>query len=377
MAEIAEQTEQVTISERDLDGFVRTPAVIYPAELGFVSLLKSDLARFLSMKNPLFRSEKDFSYWVAYRGTRPVGRILAHIHRASNELFAQKRAYFGYFDCENDLGTARLLLSKAESFAREHEMTELIGNFNMTAMQQIGVVVKLHANYHYTDQAHAPEYVAKLLETYGFTPTFPMVTHETDIQALDPERLLGPKQKKILADPSYKFVDLKSRPVKEIIEAMRHCLNSGFVDNPMFVPLTWDEIFFQAKDMMLVIDRHISSMVEHDGQPIGVIVCIPNLNPFLKAIGSKFGLTMIYHFLVHKFRRDSAVIIFYSVDKKYHELGVNGAMLYRTMAALRKRGYRKLGGTWISLENKSSLRQAEKLNARVMHELALYRKALV
>jgi hypothetical protein len=364
------------LKERDFDGFFKVPMAVYPKELGFVSLLKSDLERFLSLKNPLFKSEKDFSFWVAYRDAKPVGRILAHLHRASNELFAQKRAYFGYFDCENNLETARALLTKAEEFARGHGMSELIGNFNMTAMQQIGVVTQLSADYHYTDQAHAPEYIAQLLADAGFSPTFPMVTHESDIQALNPEALLGAKQKNVLNDPAYRFVDLKSRPVKEIIEAMRHCLNSGFIDNPMFVPLTWDEIYFQAKDMMLVIDRHISSMVEHNGTPIGVIVCIPNLNPFLKAIGSQFGVTMLYHFLVHKFRRDSAVIIFYSVDKKYHELGVNGAMLYKTMAALKQRGYKKLGGTWISLENKSSLRQVEKINGRVMHELALFRKEL-
>lgn len=364
----------ITLKERDFESFFQVPFKVYPADFGFVSPLKSDLKRFLDERNPLFRSDSDFSFWTAFKGSQPVGRIVAHIHHASNEKYGWKRAYFGFFDLTNDLEVARALLDKARDFARSRGCDELIGNFNMTAMQMIGVVTKIHLKKQYTDQVYAPEYVAELLRQNGFEATFPCVTHEIDVARFEPDSLLGPKQKSILGDPAYRFIDLKSRPVKEILEAMRHCLNVGFSDNPMFVPLTPEEIWFQAKDMMLVIDRHISSMVEHNGKPVGVIVCIPNLNPFLKAIGSKFGLSTIYHFLRHKFRRESAIIIFYSVDKAYHSLGLNGAMLHRTMSALKRRGYKTMGGTWISLENIASLRQAEKLNGKVMHELNLFRQ---
>lgn len=365
---------KLELRERDFESFFQTPFKIYPPEFGCVSLLKTDLARFLDAKNPLFRSDKDFSYWTALRDGKPVGRIVAHIHRASNEKYGWNRSYFGYFDCENDRETARALLTKAEEFGRGLGCGQIIGNFNLTAMQAIGVVTKIHILRSYTDQVYAPEHLASLLEENGYAKTFPMITHEVDIGALNPEQLIGPKQKAILSDPEYRFIDLKSRPLNDTLEAMRLCLNNGFVDNPMFVPLTREEMYFQAKDMMLVIDRHISSMVEHKGRPVGAIVCIPNLNPFLKAIGSRFGITTPYHFLRHKMRRESAIIIYYSVDKAYHSLGLNGAMLYRTMSALKRRGYKTMGGTWISQDNTPSLRQAEKLNAKIMHELHLFAK---
>lgn len=367
----------LVIKERDFESFFAVPENIYPEEFGFVSILKSDLKRFLNSKNPIFKNgDRDFSYWTAFRDDKPVGRIVGHLHRASNEKYGWKRAYFGYFDCENNFETAKALLLKAEEFGRQRGATELIGNFNLTAMQAIGVVTKIHMAKSYTDQVYAPEYINEHLAKAGFTATFPMVTHEVDISAFEPESILGPKQKAILSDPSYRFVDLKSRPVPEILEAMRSCLNNGFIDNPMFVPLTYNEMYFQAKDMMLVIDRHISSMVEHNGQPVGVIVCIPNLNPFLKAIRSRFGLSTLFHFIRHKFSRESAIIIFYSVDKTYHSMGLNGAMLYKTMSALKSRGYKTMGGTWISSENTASIRQAEKLGAKTMHELKLFKKPI-
>lgn len=366
----------VEIKEKNFNDFFKTPSVVYPKDFPFVSQLKSDLQRFLSMKNPLFRTEKDFSYFTAYKDGKLAGRILTHIHHASNEKYGWKRSYYGFFDLIDDVEVAQALLKKAEEFARSHDCNEVIGNFNMTAMQMIGVVTKIHKNYHYTDQVFAPEYVAKLLEKCGYEATFPMVTHEVDIQAFNPDSLLGPKQKEIMADPKYTFEKLQSDNLEKVMEAMRQCLNHGFSENPMFVPLTSEEIYFQAKDMMLIIDKETSVIANYEGKPVGVLICIPNLNPFLKAIGSKFGITTPYHFLMHKLRRESATIIFYSVYKEFQSRGLNGVMLYDIMSALKRRGYKTFGGTWISLDNKASLRQAEKLNATLMHELNLYRKSV-
>ncbi len=366
---------KIDFKKNDIDSFFEAPFQIY-GDFPYISYLKSDLDRFLSLKNPLFKMEKDFSYYTAYRQGQIVGRILCHIHHASNEMYKMKRSYFGHLDCINDHSVAQALLAKAEEFGRSHQCTEVAGNFNLTAMQSIGVVTKINCNYHYTDQVFAPEYIAELLRQCGYDSFFPMVTHETDIQSFNVEALLGDKQKEISKNPDFSLEELHGVNLDEIIEAMRVCLNNGFSDNPMFVPLVRDEIYFQAKDMMLILDRSISIIAKHKGHAVGTIVCIPNLNPLLKDIKSRFGLTTPYYFLKHKLRRDSAIIIYYSVFKEFHSQGLNGLMLYKVMSALKKRGYKKLGGTWISLDNKPSIRQAEKVGAHVMHELCLFRRSL-
>ena len=366
----------IEIKEKDFESFFQTPFEVYPKDFPFISQLKSDLKRFLSMKNPLFRTEKDFSYFTAFKDGKIAGRILTHIHHASNEKYGWNRSYYGFFECINDVEVAKALLAKAEEFGRSHGCNEVIGNFNMTAMQMIGVITKIHKNYHYTDQVFSPEYIAKLLEKCGYEATFPMVTHEVNVEAFNPETLLGPKQKEIMANPKYTFEKLQSDNLEKVMEAMRQCLNHGFSENPMFVPLTKEEIYFQAKDMMMIIDKETSVIANYEGKAVGVLICIPNLNPFLKAIHSRFGITTPWHFLRHKMNRESATIIFYSVYKEFQSQGLNGVMLYDIMSALKRRGYKRFGGTWISLDNKASLRQAEKLNAEVMHELCLYRKAI-
>jgi GNAT superfamily N-acetyltransferase len=367
----------ISIKKNDFEAFFNLPFKIYAESFPHVSYLKSDLKRFLSLENPLFTSVEDFRYFTAEQDGKLVGRILAHIHHASNKHYNTKRGYFGYFDCINDQTVANALLKKAEDFLRSRGMDEIAGNFNLTAMQQIGVVKKIHSPYHYTDQVFSPEYIAQLLANAGYSEFFPMVTHEVDTTLVAPESLISDKAKKIMDDPEYSFDELKKENLEEIIEAMRICLNGGFTDNPMFVPLTRDEIHFQAKDMMLILDRDISVIARHKGKPIGAIVCIPNLNPLLKAMKSKLGLAAPFHFLKYKMTRDSAVIIYYSVLKEYHSLGINAIMLSKMISALKRKGYKRFGGTWISTDNKASIRQAEKLGAKVMHDLVLYKKDLV
>ncbi len=274
------------------------------------------------------------------------------------------------------MDVARALLEKAEAFGRSHGCDEVIGNFNLTAMQMCGVVTEIHRPYHYTEQVYAPVYVSKLLERNGYRATFPMRTYETVVDRIDEALLLGPKQKAILENPDFTFQSLKVDSLEETMETMRVCLNEGFSDNPMFVPLTKEEIYFQAKDMMLIVDDKLTVVCKHKGKPVGVVICIPNLNPFLKSIKSKLGLTTPYHFLRHKFNRTTAVVVFYSVLKDYHSQGLNGVMLHKLITAFKAGGYKAFGGTWIGDSNVASLKQAEKLGAEVMHRLHLYSKEL-
>ena len=75
----------ITIAERNFEAFFEAPFHCYPADSLYVSPMRGDLKRFLSAGvNPLFPSERDFSYFAAHRDGRIVGRITAHVHRASN-----------------------------------------------------------------------------------------------------------------------------------------------------------------------------------------------------------------------------------------------------------------------------------------------------
>lgn len=366
----------IELREGDRAAAFAVPFEVYPRDMPYVSPMWSDVDRLLDpARNPLCREGRGrLTLFTAHRAGRPVGRIAVSVHDASNRRHGTTHAQFGFLDCGDDQEIANALLGAAESWARGRGATGLLGNFNLTAMQMAGAVTDGFAGAPYTDMMWSPPHLPALLERAGYEPTFPMSTFEADLEALDPQALIGPKQRAVLDDPEITFLPITGDTFKQRMEDARLLLNDGFDANPMFVPVSGEEYAFQAGDMMWIMDRRLSVVAHHRGQPAGVVVCIPDLNPFMKAAGSRLSWTTPYHFLRYRLTRRRAVIIYYSVARAHQNRGLNGAMLHRLVTQARSAGYRSLGITWIADVNTASLRQMERLGARRLHRLHLFRK---
>lgn len=362
--------------ERDLGTFFEAPFTAYGPDSLYVSPMKSDLARFLSLSNPLFRSEQDFTYFTVTKDGQAVGRITAHVHQGSNDLFQTKHACFGFFDCADEPDAAALLLTAAEEWARARGLTRLTGNFNLTAMQQAGIMTSGFDRRPFTDQIWNPPHVPKLLEALGYDRHFPMTTFARNFETEPKPQILPPDTRQALLNEGFYFAPINRRTINDRLEDARLILNRSFRDNPMFVPVTAAEFMFQAKDMKWIMDPRISKVVHFEGQPAGAVIAIPDLNPLLKTVGSRFGLTLPFHYLRYRARRDRAVVIFQGVMPEFQGRSVNPLMLSEMTNDMMAAGYKTVGGTWIADENAASLRQTEKSGAKALHRLHLFSKDL-
>lgn len=366
------------LREGDKRAFFEAPFNAYGADSLYVTPMWSDIDRYFdAAKNPLFKAGNPFLIFTAHRDGRVIGRISAHMHEASNTRHNTNRGYFGFFDVADDVEAAIALLGAAEAFARAQGANEIAGNFNLTAMQQLGITTEGFAAQPYTDMVYAPPHVAELLKHNKYEPIFPVSTWEIDLARADPEALLTDKARSVLNDPTYEWTSIDRRNFAARLEDARNALNDGFDKNPMFVPLMAEEYEFHAKEMMWILDPRISCCVRANGQAAGVVVCIPDLNPFIKAVRGVYGWNAPIEFIKQRLNRKRAVIIYYSTAKAYQGRGLNSAMLYRVLTNLRAAGYEKLGITWVADVNAASLRQVEKLGGKRLHRLNLFRKALL
>lgn len=367
----------IELIERDFKSFFDAPFNAYGENTPYVSPMKSDLVRFLSSKtNPLFDNEDDFTYFSVLENGKSVGRITAHIHKASNELHKSNLAYFGFFDCIDNEEVASKLLGACEAWGKSKQLDKISGNFNLTAMQQIGIQTGGFENAPFTDQIWSPPHLPKLLEHNGYEQHFPMATFELDIRGLKAEQILSNENEKLIKESGFTFAPVNRSTLDLRLEDARNILNESFIDNPMFVPVSKEEFDFQAKEMKWIMDPRISTIMHKDGEVAGAVIAIPDLNPMLKAMGSKLGLSAPWHFLKHRMNRKRAVVIFQGVRPQFQGMGVNPIMLAHILVQMQKAGYEKVGGTWIADENKASIRQTEKSGAKALHRLHLYSKAL-
>lgn len=368
----------VTLQTGNFDAFFDAPFHAYGGGSPYVSPLRADLARFVSQQNPLVSGagEGALSYFTAHRDGEVVGRITAHTHGASNRIHGVQRGYFGYFDCADDPDAARMLLAAAEDWCRARGLSEIAGNFNLTAMQQIGVVTDGFEHAPYLDQMWSPPHIARLLGENGYGATFPMATMEQANLQTAAEIPLGPKHRAILDDPDFTFAAINRATIGRRLEEARMILNASFAENPMFVPVSAEEFQFQAKDMKWVMDKRISAVLHHRSAPAGCIICVPDLNPFLRKIRSRIGLSAPWHYIRHRMTNTRAVLIFAGIMPHLQGRGVNPVILHHVMQNAKSAGYTHVGNTWIADVNPMSLAQAEKAGSTRMHRLHLFAKQL-
>ena len=365
------------LQQKNFEAFFECPFVVYTETSLYVSPYKSDLKRFLDAgRNPLFRDHGRHTYFTLHDGGDIAGRIVAQIHETSNERHKLARSYFGYFDCVDDQAAANLLLGAAEEWGLSQGCNEIVGNFNLTAMQQMGVVTEGFEQAPYIDQIYSPPHIFRLLETAGYERFFPMTTFEVPLLGINTNCVLRPASEELMQDQEFTYRNPRKRQFSEFVRDAGFLLNSGFSPNPMFVPLTDAEFRFQTEEMIWIMDERISMLAYHNGKPASIVICIPDLNPLLRASRSRLSWRTPFQFIKHRLHRKRAMLIFASTLPEYQSRGLGSLLVFKILNELIAAGYATLGITWVSDSNGPSLRLVEKMGGTPMHRTHLYRKPL-
>src|SRR5260370_18432224 len=116
--------EPIGRSRKELNRFFDVADRTYKGDPNWVAPLRDDVAKVFSDKNP-FLEHAELQLFVARREGRDVGRIAAVVDQNHNGFQQEKTAFFGFFECEDDLVTADALFDAAASLARARGMTTL------------------------------------------------------------------------------------------------------------------------------------------------------------------------------------------------------------------------------------------------------------
>jgi len=364
------------VREGDFRSFRDVPFLIHRADYPGAEPMTGDLKQMLDgARNPTFDGPDRVTFFTAERDGEPVGRITAHIHDRANRQFDARQGYFGFLDVIDDPEAARALLDAAAWWLKVRGCTEVVGSVNMTAMQQMGIVTGGFEHVPYVEQAYNASHIPRLLECHGFARTFPMRTFEVNLASVGP-LLTDPLRARLKASADVDCRPIRRRGLRRSMEVCRRILNDTFSENPLFVPLSTAEFEAQAEGLTWILDARLSSVWTREERPVGVVVCIPDLGPLLRATRSRLGPSTPWHLLRHRLRRRRAIILFGGVVKDERGRGLAALMLERTIEALREGGYETLSFTWIGDDNRASLKQMERLGARPMHRVHLYRRSM-
>ncbi len=165
---------------------------------------------------------------------------------------------------------------------------------------------------------------------------------------------------------------MRKRDLEAEISRFMEVYNEAWGRNWGFVPITEEEVRFQAKNLKPILDENWAMIAELDGEVIGAALTLPDINQVLARMKGHLLPFGWWHFLRRGRHMDRVRVFALGVKPKYQHLGV-AAALYVEHIEVAARVPQKWGETgWILEVNEPMNRAMEGMGGKVIKRYRLY-----
>jgi len=127
--------EITEIRGKGIDDFIEFPFRLYSKDPLFSPLLRRELRRDFSEKNPFFRHAR-VRFFIARKEGIVIGRVVSIINRRHIEFHHEKAGVFGFFESIEDYDVARVLLDTVKKELSENGLTIMRGPMNFSTNEE-------------------------------------------------------------------------------------------------------------------------------------------------------------------------------------------------------------------------------------------------
>jgi len=374
------QIVPVSLSDKAMmDRFIRVPFLVNGGDPNWVPPLMMERRDSLSpKKNPLF-SHLDIQLFLAVRDGRDVGRISAQIDSLS-PLTGQGGGYFGMISAIDDAEVHAALFAAAEAWLRARGRTRVLGPFNLSINEEMGLLIEGYDTPPMLMMPHDPRYALRRIEQQGYAKAKDVLAYHYDIRAGFPDAVRKRLAKPLPAGTVVRKLDMKR--YREEISAVTEIFNDAWSGNWGFVPLTEADTDHLAESIKPLLDKDLVWFVEIEGEPAAFLVCLPNLNEAIRDLNGEllpFGWAkLIWRLKIRGVKTGRVPLM--GVKRKFAK-GLSGGILSwllvdATRKECLKRGMERFELSWVLEDNVAMRRMAESILAKPYKTYRIFEKAL-
>lgn len=383
---MSEVSVRPVTTEAEHQTFLRMPWEVYKDDPNWVAPLWRDHVHFFDPAENVELKHIDFEKFIAWRGDRAVGTIVAHVNHAYNDFQGANAGWFGQFEFLNDPEAAHALLAAAEASLRARGVDRMLGPATFSTNSEIGLLVDGFDTPPMLLMTHAPRYYQPIYESY------PGIEQEMDLWAwyFDGEKWGGrkadnppPKLTRVvqkikerrnftLRNPDMRHFD------KEVVH-VKAIYNQAWADNWGFIPFTDEEMDNLAKEIKPFVDPNVAFFVERNGETVAFGLPLPNIYEPLRKVRSKPGephwwqlARLLWHWKVGGITSIRAWAL--GVLEEYRGSGADALLYYEMLKAGLPRGYVDIEMSWILANNDMMNRAIQMMGAEIYKTYRVYRK---
>jgi len=360
----------------DLNAFVKLPWKLYTGDPMWVPPLLFDVKRRLSPRHNHYFDHAEAEYFIAYRGSRPAGRITAQIDKNYDMHWGGKTGHFGWFEAEDDPAIARALFDAAADWLRNRDRDTMQGPYNFNINDECGLLVEGFDTPPMVLMTHNPSYYPRMFDNYGFKKAQDLLAYRLDATAEAPEDVRryaeGIRRREGVRIREWKRKDFKNE-MKKFLEVY----NSAWEQNWGMVKLTEAELMAHELELKYLADHRLAFFAEtREGDTMGVSLTLPNLNEYLAQLnGHVYNLLpTLWHPMIVKKKYRSCRVFALGVKQEYRRTGVGAVFYYDTLTAAKRLGYEWGEMSWILESNEAMNRAIRHMGGEVYKTYRIYEK---
>jgi len=366
-------------SREELDRFIRVPMRLGAGDPKYVAPLVFERQQSLTATGNPFFEHAEVQFWLAVRDGRDVGRISAQIDRL-NPQTPEGIGNFGMVAAEDDPAIFTALFQVTEEWLRARGCLAALGPVNLSTNEEVGLLVEGHEHPPMFMMSHDARYVAARIEEQGYGRTKDIFAYICSVNDDLPAPILRRIRKGPPEGVTLRMLDMSRFDAE--VDTLTGILNDAWSGNWGFTPTTEAETKALAATLKLLIDKRLTWFAEVDGETVGFMILLPNINEAIADLKGKlfpFGWAkLIWRLKVRGVKTGRVPLM--GVKRKVAGT-LRGQLLPFLLIdavaqAARKLGYTRYELSWVLEDNLPMRGICDAGGAKVYKTYRLYQKAL-
>lgn len=364
-------------SRSDQREFMQLIWRLYRGDPNWIPPIRSHQMELVGFKRHPFYDNAKGQAMLCRKDGEVVGRILAFVNHGHNQRYQESRGFFGFFECINDREAAHALFRAAGQYLKSEGMTDVRGPCNTSLNYELGTLVEGFDTPPTFMMTYNPPYHDELIRSFGFEKVQDLYSFVGDISMLD---TMDPKIMKMMEQVKDRF-NIKVRPASRKnfaadVELFLSIYNRALQGTWGFVPMSPAETRFVGASLKYLIDPDVTSVIEVDGEPVGVGLGLLDYNPIIKKIDGRLFPFGALRLMWERKRIKRIRLISTNVVPEWQRWGLGLVLLNRMLPDCLARGITQAEFSWVLESNHLSRGSLERAGVPLTKTHRLYDRNL-
>ncbi|HEY6578621.1 MAG TPA: hypothetical protein VIY09_04810 [Rhizomicrobium sp.] len=269
------RVSQIEIPKK-ADDWLAVPYCVYANDPNWIPQLNLLEKQRISPKHAPFFTFAEAAFFVASRGSTPVGRITAQVNRRHLETHRDNTGHFGFFDCADDPEAAHALVDAAADWLKERGLARMMGPLSFSINEECGCLVAGFDSPPAMLMPHGKPWMGPLLEQTGLAKEIDLFAYRTQPRELPPRIAQLAARAERFGNVKLRHFDM--RRYRAEIDLLVDIYNDAWSDSWGFVPFSAAEIDALARELRPFFRNEYGRFLMIDDQEVGFAVGLPDIN---------------------------------------------------------------------------------------------------